>query len=155
MSVSSQMRVGVLGAGQLALMLAEAGKRIGVEVICAGQRGDCAEAVATVVPVDLEDASDVKAFAAQVDVVTVESENIQPDVLGGVELSPNARAIGIAQDRLLEKQFFQECGLEVAPFAPVSAMSDFHSALSATGLPAILKTRRMGYDGKGQVRLFP
>ncbi len=154
MNVAKGMRVGVLGAGQLALMLAEAGKHIGVDVICAGQPGDCAASVATVVPVNLEDASDVAKFAKQVDVVTVESENIQPEVLTGINLFPNAHAIGVAQDRLLEKRFFQECGLEAAPFAPVDTPADFVLALAVTGLPAILKTRRMGYDGKGQVRIY-
>ena len=76
MSASSKVRVGVLGAGQLALMLAEAGEALGVEVICAGQPGDCAEKVAPLVTVDLNHAPAVAAFAAQVDVVTIESENI-------------------------------------------------------------------------------
>ena len=70
-----------------------------------------------------------------------------------LNLYPNARAIGIAQDRLLEKRFFQECGIGTAPFAPVDSIEDLQRAMEATGLPAILKTRRMGYDGKGQVRL--
>ena len=153
MSIQPQTRVGVLGAGQLALMLAEAGKRIGVEVICAGSPGDCAEAVAEVVPVNLDDAAAVREFANSVDIVTVESENIDAEVLHGLRLAPNANAIGIAQDRLLEKRFFLECGIEVAPFAPVDGPADFTAALQETGLPAILKTRRMGYDGKGQVRL--
>ncbi len=153
MSKQRSVRVGVLGAGQLALMLAEAGKRIGVEVICAGAPGDCAESVAQVLPVDLDDPAAVREFAARVDVVTVESENIDAGVLQDLNLAPNARAIGIAQDRLMEKHFLQDCGIEVAPFAPVSRPEDFASALQDTALPAILKTRRMGYDGKGQVRL--
>ncbi len=145
--------VGILGAGQLAQMLAEAGKALGVGVICAGQRGDCAELVAKVLPVDLEDAGAVAAFAAGVDLVTVESENIHADVLQGLNLYPNARAIGIAQDRLLEKRFFHACGIGTAPFAPVDSVEDLRTAIETTGLPSILKTRRMGYDGKGQVRL--
>jgi 5-(carboxyamino)imidazole ribonucleotide synthase len=146
-------RIGILGAGQLALMLAEAGKALDVEVICAGQPGDCAEQVAEVIPIDLDDAAAVAGFAAAVDVVTVESENIHADVLQGLNLYPNARAVGIAQDRLLEKRFFQSCGIGTAPFAPVDSLQDLRQALEITGLPAILKTRRMGYDGKGQARL--
>ena len=85
--------------------------------------------------------------------MTIESENIHADVLQGLNLYPNARAVGIAQDRLLEKRFFHECGMGTAPFAPVDSLEDLKQALEATGLPAILKTRRMGYDGKGQARL--
>jgi len=154
MSASSKVRVGVLGAGQLALMLAEAGKSLGVEVICAGQPGDCAERVAPLVTVDLNHAPAVAAFAAQVDVLTIESENIEVDVLGGLKVHPNARAVGVAQDRLVEKRFFESCGIAVAPFAPVNSLEDLQRAIEVIGLPAILKTRRLGYDGKGQARIY-
>lgn len=149
----SRPRIGILGAGQLALMLAQAGEALDVEVVCAGQPGDCAEQAAEVMSVDLDDAAAVAAFAAQVDLVTIESENIHADVLQGLNLYPNVRAIGIAQDRLVEKRFFQECGIGTAPFAAVDSVEDLKRAIEVTGLPAILKTRRMGYDGKGQVRL--
>jgi 5-(carboxyamino)imidazole ribonucleotide synthase len=153
MSDVTKLRIGVLGAGQLALMLAEAAAGLSVEVVCAGQPGDCAGAVAPVVTVDLNDTAEVAAFAAQVDLVTIESENIDAAVLEGLNLYPNARAVGIAQDRLMEKRFFAECGIGTAPFAPVSSLEELETAMELTGLPAILKTRRMGYDGKGQVRL--
>ena len=153
MTTRVRPRIGILGAGQLALMLAQAAKALDVEVICAGQQGDCAEQVAEVIPVDLDDAAAVAGFAAGVDVVTIESENIHEDVLQGLNLYPNARAVGIAQDRLLEKRFFQACGIGTAPFAPVDSLEDLQRAIEVTGLPAILKTRRMGYDGKGQARL--
>jgi 5-(carboxyamino)imidazole ribonucleotide synthase len=146
-------RIGILGAGQLALMLAQASEVLDVDVVCAGQPGDCAEQVAEVIAVDLDDADAVAAFASKVDLVTIESENIHADVLQGLKLHPNARAVGIAQDRLLEKRFFHECGIGTAPFAPVDSLEDLTRAMEITGLPAILKTRRMGYDGKGQVRL--
>ena len=151
--MTARTRVGVLGAGQLAQMLAEAGERLGVEVICAGRPGDCAERVALVVPVDLDDAAMVKAFAERVDVVTIESENIDAEVLRGVKLFPNAKAVAIAQDRLVEKTFLQTCGIAVAPFAAVNSADDLQAAMARTGLPGILKTRRMGYDGKGQARI--
>ena len=106
MTTRVRPRIGILGAGQLALMLAQAAKALDVEIICAGQEGDCAEQVAQVIPVDLDDAAAVAAFAAGVDVVTIESENIHADVLQGLNLYPNADAVGIAQDRLLEKRFF-------------------------------------------------
>ncbi|HSY35048.1 MAG TPA: 5-(carboxyamino)imidazole ribonucleotide synthase [Acidobacteriaceae bacterium] len=153
MNTRMRPRIGILGAGQLALMLAQAAKALDVEVICAGQPGDCAEQFAQVIPVDLDDAAAVAGFAAAVDVVTIESENIHADVLQGLNLYPNARAVGIAQDRLVEKRFFQACGIGTAPFAQVDSLEDLNHALEITGLPAILKTRRMGYDGKGQARL--
>jgi 5-(carboxyamino)imidazole ribonucleotide synthase len=153
MKDAAKTRVGVLGAGQLALMLAQAGARIGVEVVCAGQPGDCASQVTTVVTVDLNNATAVAAFAEQIEVVTVESENLEMDVLGGLKLHPNARAVGVAQDRLLEKRFFEACGVPVAPFAPVNSFEDLERAIAQIGLPAILKTRRLGYDGKGQARI--
>ena len=158
---SSVTKVGVLGAGQLALMLAEAVPALAaklpqagpVGVICAGSPGDCAGRVARLIETDLADAESVRQFAAQVDLVTVESENIDVDVLQGLRLAPNARAIGIAQDRLLEKGFFRDCGIGTAPYAAVDSVEDLERAIAELGLPAILKTRRMGYDGKGQVRL--
>ena len=153
MMKKSRPRIGILGAGQLALMLAQAAEKLDVEIVCAGQPGDCAEQAAQVMSVDLDNVDAVAGFAAQVDLVTIESENIHADVLQGLNLYPNVRAIGIAQDRLVEKRFFQECGIGTAPFAPVDSLGDLKQAIEVTGLPAILKTRRMGYDGKGQVRL--
>ena len=158
---SPPKRVGILGAGQLALMLAEALPTLAsklpetpsIEVICAGSPGDCAERVAPLIETDLTDDASVRRFAAQVDLVTVESENIDAAVLQGLNLFPNARAIGIAQDRLLEKRFFAHCGMQTAPFAAVDSVADLQRAIAELGVPAILKTRRMGYDGKGQVRL--
>ncbi|HTV09019.1 MAG TPA: 5-(carboxyamino)imidazole ribonucleotide synthase [Candidatus Aquilonibacter sp.] len=146
-------RVGILGAGQLALMLAEAAPAVGCEILCAGRPGDCAEQAAPVLPVDLSSPHAVAEFARHVDLLTVESENIDAHVLHGLPLFPNARAIGTAQDRLLEKHFFLDCGLAVAPFAPVNDLVGLHSAIREIGLPCILKTRRLGYDGKGQFRI--
>src|ERR1700722_5016190 len=126
-------RIGVLGAGELALMLAEAGERLGVEVICAGRPGDCAERIAPVLAVELDNAAMVRAFAERVDVVTIESENIDAEVLRGVKLFPNAKAVGIAQDRLVEKTFLEACGIAVAPFAAVNSAEDLAAAITKTG----------------------
>jgi 5-(carboxyamino)imidazole ribonucleotide synthase len=153
MSERARVRVGVLGAGQLALMLAQAGERLGVEVICAGRPGDCAEQAAPVLQVELDNAAAVAGFAKRVDLLTIESENIDAAVLRGLKLFPNAHAVGVAQDRLVEKRFFQACGIEVAPFAAAGNVEELSKAMDTTGLPAILKTRRMGYDGKGQARI--
>lgn len=146
-------RVGTLGAGQLALMLAEAGHKIGVDVVCAGTPGDCAGRVAPLIPVDLKDPAQVAAFARECDIVTIETENIDVAVLKDINVLPSARAISIAQDRLPEKRFFRDCGIDTAPFVPVESEDDLRRALEMVGLPSILKTRRLGYDGKGQVRL--
>ncbi len=146
-------RIGILGAGQLALMLAEAARNLDVDILCAGRPGDCASQVAEVLAVDLEDPVAVRDFAAQVDAVTIESENIEAAVLSGLNLYPNARAIAIAQDRLLEKDFLREQGIATAPYAAVDSLRDLHNALDTIGAPSILKTRRLGYDGRGQVRL--
>jgi len=153
MTRGSRPRIGILGAGQLALMLAQASAALDIDVVCAGQLGDCAEQVAEVKVVDLDNVDAVAAFAAEVDLVTIESENIDAHVLDRLTLYPNARAVGIAQDRLIEKRFFNGCGIGTAPYAPVDSLNDLERAIEEIGLPAILKTRRMGYDGKGQVRL--
>lgn len=155
------LRLGILGAGQLALMLAEAAPILAaklpsaprLEVLCAGSPGDPAEAITPVRETNLADPEAVHTFADRTDLVTVESENIDAAVLERLNLYPNARAIGIAQDRLLEKRFFHDCGIQTAPFAPVDSLEDLQQAIAQLGLPSILKTRRMGYDGKGQVRL--
>ena len=155
------IRLGILGAGQLALMLAEAAPILAAKlpdapplrILCAGTPGDPAEAVAPIIETDLTDPEAVRNFAKNVGLVTVESENIDAAVLQGLNLYPNAHAIGIAQDRLLEKRYFHDCGIQTAPFAPIDSLEDLQSAIAQLGLPAILKTRRMGYDGKGQVRL--
>lgn len=161
MTPVGRQRVGILGAGQLALMLAEAAGQLPqdhgarcAEIVCAGAPGDCAQRVAPLVEVELTDAAAVRAFAASVDLVTIESENIDAAVLEGLNLYPNPGAVRIAQDRLLEKRFFHEHGIGTAPFRPVDTLPELRDALRELGMPAILKTRRMGYDGKGQVRLF-
>ena len=147
-------RIGILGAGQLALMLAEAAPALGLQVICAGKPGDCAGQVAQIVDVDLEDPGQVRAFSQSVDVLTFESENVEANVLEGLtNLAPNAHAVRLAQDRLLEKDFLRAQGIRTAPYAVVSSLHDLQIALEHIGAPAILKTRRLGYDGRGQVRL--
>ena len=154
MTLSSRPRVGILGAGQLALMLAEAGKRLGVDVICAGRSGDCAAQAAPIVAVDLESAEQVRAFHDTVDVLTIESENVEGHVLANLpRLAPPVEAVRIAQDRLFEKDFLRFNGIATAPYAQVDSLRDLHAALDTIGAPSILKTRRLGYDGRGQVRL--
>jgi len=150
--------VGILGAGQLGRMLAMAAPRMGLRArLYAPEADPPAAHVAPVTRGAWDDADALAAFAASVDVVTLEFENVP---LGAVEtlaplvpVRPGARALAVAQDRLTEKRFLNEAGARTAPFAPVEDAASLGAALAALGLPAILKTRRLGYDGKGQARL--
>jgi 5-(carboxyamino)imidazole ribonucleotide synthase len=153
------MTVGILGGGQLGRMLACAAAKIGLSThIYCPDRDSPAFAVAasrTIAPYDDEAA--LTAFAAAVDVVTFEFENIPVAttrfLAERVPLRPGVRSLEVAQDRMAEKQLLSDLGIGVATFAPVDAMTDVYSALAKTGRPAILKTRRLGYDGKGQALL--
>ena len=129
-------RIGILGAGQLALMLAEAGRTLNVDIVCAGRPGDCASQVAQVIAVDLESPEEVRAFHDSVDVLTIESENVETSVLAELpRLAPQAQAIRIAQDRLFEKDFLRFNGVATAPYAEVNSLRDLHSALATIGAP--------------------
>ena len=111
----------------------------------------------TVSTAPYEDEAALKAFAAAVDVITYEFENVPTSALDLLEsittIRPNRKALAVSQDRLTEKAFLTDLGLKVAPFAAVNSADDLDRALSDIGAPAILKTRRFGYDGKGQARL--
>ena len=150
--------IGILGSGQLGRMLAMAAARLGfrchVYADTAGPAFDVAVR-STVGP--YEDSAAIRAFAESVSVVTYEFENVPLSAASAAALSaplrPGAKALEIAQDRLIEKTFISELGIPVAPFAAVSSPGDFKTALGVTGGKAILKTRRLGYDGKGQARI--
>lgn len=152
-------RVGVLGGGQLGRMLALAAARMGMRVHV---YEPAAEAPAATVSdrwtrAGYDDAEALAQFAASVDVVTYEFENVPVaaiDVLAPlVPVRPGRRALEVAQDRIAEKDFLRGLGLATAPYAAVDGEADLVEALAVTGAPAILKTRRMGYDGKGQARI--
>ncbi|MCA9545421.1 MAG: ATP-grasp domain-containing protein, partial [Myxococcales bacterium] len=148
--------VGVLGGGQLGRMLALAGPPLGLRVVGLDPNPQAPmAAVAPMVPATaFDDPQALDALAAQVDVVTWEFENVPvaaaERLARQVPVYPAPRALQIAQDRLPEKRFFRELGVPTAPFAPIGGPADFPAALATTGLPALLKTRRLGYDGKGQ-----
>ncbi|TMM55450.1 5-(carboxyamino)imidazole ribonucleotide synthase [Sulfitobacter sabulilitoris] len=151
--------IGILGGGQLGRMLSVAAARLGFrchifEPGAHPPAGDVAHAVTTAA---YDDAGALTAFARSVDVVTFEFENIPTTALDLIEantpIRPNREALRISQDRLTEKQFLQGLGLAVAPFADVPDAAALDAALAQVGTPAILKTRRFGYDGKGQARL--
>lgn len=152
--------IGILGGGQLGRMLSVAASRLGLkchiyEPLANPPAGDVAHAVTTA-PYD--DESALRAFAASVDVITYEFENIPTSALDILEelrpIHPNRRALATSQDRMVEKTFLQSLGLQTAPFAEVNSLDDLNAALDTIGTPAILKTRTMGYDGKGQARIM-
>ena len=151
--------IGILGGGQLGRMLSVAAARLGFrchvfEPGAAPPAGHVAERVTTA-PYD--DHAALAAFARTCDVVTFEFENVPTDALDAIEaicaIRPGREALRISQDRLTEKTFLQSLGLDVAPFADVTDATSFDKALDQIGTPSILKTRRLGYDGKGQQRL--
>lgn len=149
------MKIGIIGAGQLARMLSIAGTPLGFEFHCLGRAGDCAqEVVKTVTDIDLEKVNDVVNWAKQFDVITFENENISDELIKAinheVNVYPSAKAIAISQDRLLEKSFMQDHGIVTAKFVNIDSLEKLENAAKEYGLPAIVKTRRFGYDGKGQ-----
>ena len=152
-------RIGILGGGQLGRMLAVAASRLGMEVEIFEPAADpCAGQVANrVTRASYDDVGALSDFAARVDVVTYEFENVPLGavrVLGEVvPARPCLRALEVSQDRVVEKDFLTGIGLATAPYAAVEDFSDLTAALDRVGAPAILKTRRFGYDGKGQTRL--
>jgi len=153
-------RIGILGGGQLGRMLALAAARLGMRAhvyepaaeACAGP------VVERLVRAGWDDRAALAEFASRVDVVTYEFENVDlaaVDALGDVPVRPGRRALEVAQDRLVEKAFLSGLGLPVARHAAVDGPESLATALAEVGAPAILKTRRLGYDGKGQARLGP
>ena len=151
--------IGILGGGQLGRMLSVAASRLGYrchifDPAANPPAGQVAESVTTA---PWEDQAALRDFAANVDVITFEFENIPTATLALLEplrpIRPGRQALAVSQDRLLEQEFLQGLGLQTAPFMPVDSQGDLEAAVAALGLPAILKTRRMGYDGKGQARL--
>ncbi|MDO1530213.1 5-(carboxyamino)imidazole ribonucleotide synthase [Fulvimonas sp. R45] len=150
--------LGILGGGQLARMLALAAAPLGVKTLVVDSAADaCAGQVAPLLRADWNDHAALAGFAAQVDVVTFDFENVPAEtarrLAAQVPVFPNPDALAVAQDRLAEKTLFNDCGLATPSFMAVDTRADLDRALAGIGAPAILKTRRLGYDGKGQFRL--
>jgi 5-(carboxyamino)imidazole ribonucleotide synthase len=151
-------RVGIVGGGQLGLMLGEAGTELGIECVTLDPSpGAPASRVARQIVAAYNDEAALAELAAASDVVTYEFENVPVSSARALEqrvtVLPPPESLEFAQDRLLEKTLFAEVGLEVAAYAPVSSKEELGEAMDVVGFPSILKTRRLGYDGKGQVRL--
>jgi 5-(carboxyamino)imidazole ribonucleotide synthase len=148
--------VGILGGGQLGRMLSLAAARLGLKchIFSPDPESPAFDVSAARTVADYADATALAAFGKMVDVVTYEFENV--DVAAAkrlqaiVPVRPSPRALAVSQDRLTEKTFMRESGIATAEFAPVEDAASLAAALDEIGCPAVLKTRRFGYDGKGQ-----
>jgi len=152
--------IGILGGGQLGRMLAVAAARLGFRchVYEPGADAPAGHVAARLTRAAYDDAAALAAFADSVDVITYEFENIPTAALDLLEsrrpIRPGRRALAISQDRALEKRFLNDIGLATAPWAAVHDAASLDAALARIGTPAILKTARLGYDGKGQARIM-
>ncbi len=147
--------VGIIGAGQLGMMLGDAAQGLGIRCVFldpgdnppAQGRGDILQAA-------FDDASALAELAAQVDVVTYEFENVPVNavrsIADGTPVYPPASALETAQDRLSEKQLFETLDIPLPGYRRIDTREDLDAAAEALGLPVVIKTRRFGYDGKGQ-----
>lgn len=148
--------IGILGGGQLGRMLATAGAALGFDVHVYEPEPDCpaSRVAARSFCAPWDDEGAVQAFAERCDAVTYEFENVPVatvEVAARVShLRPGARSLELTQDRLVEKTFINEAGVATVPFAAVEDIESLEAAIAQIGLPAVLKTRRFGYDGKGQ-----
>ncbi|MCK5549559.1 MAG: ATP-grasp domain-containing protein, partial [Hyphomicrobiaceae bacterium] len=150
--------IGILGGGQLGRMLILAAARLGFKChVYTDVTGPACDVAASSMIGAFDDAAKLAAFAADVDVVTYEFENVPLSAAAAVErikpVRPGSKSLEASQDRLVEKRFISKLGIPIAPFAAIDSAADFDAAIGTVGLPAILKTRRLGYDGKGQVRI--
>ncbi len=148
--------IGILGGGQLGRMLALAAAKLGFKshIYCPDPQSPAFDVTPLKTVAAFDDVAALKAFAAEVDVVTYEFENVPAataEVLEAIKsLRPGSNALAIAQDRLIEKGFLASKNIPVAPYRPVHTLEDLQTAIAEVGLPAVLKTTRLGYDGKGQ-----
>ena len=150
--------VGILGGGQLARMMALAGAPLGLRFRVLDNAADaCAGQFAPLIVGDYTDQDALARFAAQVDVATFDFENVPAAAAHWlserVPVFPQPRALAVAQDRLAEKTLFRELGIPVPEFADIDSRGALQDAVERLGTPCILKTRRLGYDGKGQFRI--
>lgn len=150
--------IGILGAGQLGRMLAVAAAQLGFRTrVYNDVPGPAADVAVSTTIGAFDDLDKIAAFAAETDVVTYEFENVPVEAAAAVErlrpVRPGIKSLEVAQDRLKEKQFVASLGIPIASFAAVESSADFTAAMAAVGVPSILKTRRLGYDGKGQAWL--
>jgi 5-(carboxyamino)imidazole ribonucleotide synthase len=150
--------IGIVGGGQLGRMLAIAAAQLGYKchIFDPHEHPPAADVSARFTRAAYDDTEALRAFAAEVDVATYEFENlpVAPLEVLGAKLRPGTRSLAIAQDRAREKEFIEECGARVAPWREVASLADVTAAVLKVGLPLVLKTRRYGYDGKGQAWIW-
>ena len=154
------MKIGILGGGQLARMLALAGYPLGLDFVVLEPAEDaCAAPLAGHLQAAYDDPKALEALAGQVDLVTYEFESVPADAVeqlgASLPVYPPANALATARDRNNEKNLFNELGIETAPFAEVHDLAGLEQAVEQVGLPSVLKTRTLGYDGKGQQVIRP
>jgi 5-(carboxyamino)imidazole ribonucleotide synthase len=152
------MKIGILGAGQLGRMLALAGYPLNLDFVFLDPATEaCAAPLGTHIHAGFDDERALTEFCVSVDVATFEFENVSAEsaefVANRIPLHPAPAALTAGQDRLHEKQLFQRLGIPVPAHAAISSLEGLRLAVRQLGLPAVLKTRRMGYDGKGQAVL--
>lgn len=154
MSVPPGSTIGILGGGQLGRMMALAAARLGYRchIFDPHEQPCAAEVSAEFTRAEFDDSAALARFAESCDVVTYEFENIPVAPLASLiaKLAPSTRSLEVAQDRGNEKCFLERCGVRVAPWREVNGLDDIMAALKALGTPILLKSRRYGYDGKGQ-----
>jgi 5-(carboxyamino)imidazole ribonucleotide synthase len=149
------MKIGVIGGGQLGRMLALAGTPLGMTFAFLDPAPDaCAAALGEHLRADYDDKDHLRRLADEVDLVTFEFESVPAETVAFlsqfVPVYPSAESLRIARDRLFEKSLFQELGIPTPAFADIQSQTDLDAAVASIGLPAVLKTRTLGYDGKGQ-----
>ena len=146
--------IGIVGGGQLGRMLSVAAAQLGYKchIFDPHEHPCAADVAAHVTRAAYDDVDALRRFAGEVDVATYEFENLPVEPLRalGKKLQPGTRSLAVAQDRAVEKQFIEQCGARVAPWRAVSSLAEVEAAVSELGLPLVLKSRRYGYDGKGQ-----
>ena len=158
-ALEPEATIGILGGGQLGRMLALAAARLGFKchVFCPSPDSPAFDVVHRVTCADYTDTEALDRFAADVDVVTYEFENVPAETAtflsARVPVLPDPKILATTQDRLAEKQFVSSLGIGTAPFADVGEAAALAPALERVGRPAVLKTRRFGYDGKGQTSI--
>jgi 5-(carboxyamino)imidazole ribonucleotide synthase len=146
--------IGIVGGGQLGRMLSVAAAQLGYKchIFDPHEHPPAADVAASLTRGDFGDVDAIRAFGAKVEVATYEFENLPVEALDvlGPKLLPSTRSLAIAQDRAREKAFIEGTGARVAPWREVSSLADVTASVLRIGLPLVLKTRRYGYDGKGQ-----
>lgn len=153
--------IGILGGGQLGRMIALAAARLGLRthIYCPEADSPAFDVAHAFTRAAYDDRAALATFAASVEIITYEFENVPVETVAFLEtlvpVRPGAHSLALSQDRLTEKAFLAQAGVPVAPHAAVSDAADLEAALARIGGPGVLKTRRFGYDGKGQTRVAP